>query len=127
MNTQRRPNLEKLLKKLDYKGTVDSMRTVYYVYAAGEDFYMIFSIKNSNYKAGNFNVVSTDMVNRIMRTFGGKSRITRRNIEENPRMKKFVGTFDVLQTLYVIVAMGWASIDKRSPNANKLYFNIRKR
>jgi hypothetical protein len=117
--------LPDLLSNLKYINKVQSKRTVYYVFQSEKD-YLLFSYSNSTYRAGNFNVVMADMVERIKSIFVGKPRITRKMVEEHPQMKKFAKDFDVLQALYVLVATGQASIDKRSPNVLRLYFNIYK-
>lgn len=119
------PRLPELLDNLTNLGLVESTRTVYYVFQSGKD-YLIFSYKNATYKSGNFNVVMADMVERVRSTFTGKQRVTRKMVMEHQRMKKFAKDFDVLQALYILVAIGKASFDKRSPNDRTLYFNIKK-
>ena len=118
------PKVKYLLNDLTYIETVESKRTIYYVFHAGKD-YAIFSYRDSTYRAGNFNIVMADTIERLYRIFKGKRRITRREIEEHPRMKRFVADFDVLQALYVMVAVKEASIDQRSPNDKALYFNFK--
>lgn len=118
------PKVKYLLNDLKYLETVESKRAVYYVFQTGKDF-LIFSYKDSTYRSGNFNVVMADTIERIHRIFKGHKRVTRREIEEHPRMKRFVADFDVLQALYVLVALKQASIDKRSLSGKALYFNFR--
>ena len=118
------PKVKHLLNDLTYIETVESKRTVYYVFQTGKD-YLIFSYRDSTYRTGNFNVVMADTIERIHRIFKGQKRITRREIEEHPRMKSFTANFDVLQALYVMVATKQASIDGRSPNDRALYFNFK--
>jgi hypothetical protein len=118
------PKVKYLLNDLLYISAVESKRTIYYIFQAGKD-YLIFSYRDSTYRSGNFNVVNADTIERIQRTFKGKKRVTRREIEEHPRMKNFVVDFDVLQALYVMVALKQAAIDKRSLTAKALYFNFK--
>lgn len=119
------PRLPELLEDLTFLGLVESTRTVYYVFLSGKD-YIIFSYKSAAYKSGNFNVVMADMVERVKSTFSGKKRVTRKMVMEHPRMKKFAKDFDVLQALYILIALEKATFDKRSPNDRTLYFNIKK-
>ena len=121
---KRTPKVKHLLNDLLYIAAVESKRAVYYVFQTGKD-YLIFSYRDSTYRSGNFNVVNADTIERIHRTFKGKKRVTRREIEEHPRMKSFVVDFDVLQALYVMIALKQASIDRRSLQARALYFNFR--
>ncbi len=118
------PKVKYLLNDLKYIETVESKRAVYYVLQTGKD-YLIFSYKDSTYRSGNFNVVMADTIERIHRIFNGHKRVTRREIEEHPRMKRFVADFDVLQALYVLVALKQASIDRRSLTGKALYFNFK--
>ncbi len=118
------PKVKVLLHDLKYIDKVESKRTIYYVFQAEND-YLIFSYRDSTYSSGNFNVVMADTVERIRRIFPGKKRVTRRMIEEHPRLRRFAKYFDVLESLYVLVALKQASIDGRSPKAKKLYFNIK--
>ena len=118
------PRVKLLLNDLRYIDTVEAKRTVYHVFQSDKD-YLIFSYRDATYRSGNFNVVASDTMERIRRTFAGRQRITRREIEEHPRIKRFVKDFDVLQALYVLVAAKQATIDGRSPNSKTLYFNIR--
>lgn len=118
------PKVKHLLNDLKYIETVESKRTVYYVFQTGKD-YLIFSYRNTTYRSGNFNVVVADTIDRIHRIFKGQKRVTRREVEEHPRMKRFTADFDVLQALYVMVALKLSSIDGRSPNDRALYFNFK--
>jgi hypothetical protein len=118
------PKVKYLLNDLQYIGSTESKRTIYYVFQTGKD-YLICSYRDSTYRSGNFNVVMADTIERVYRIFNGEKRVTRRQIEEHPRMKKFIADFDVLQALYVMVAMRQVSIDRRSLNAKALYFNFK--
>jgi hypothetical protein len=69
--------------------------------------------------------VRAETIERVYRAFRGEKRVTRRQVEEHPRMKSFTADFDVLQALYVMVALKQTSIDKRSPKSRALYFNFK--
>jgi hypothetical protein len=118
------PKVKYLLNDLQYIGMTESKRTVYYVFQSGKD-YLIFSYRDSTYRSGHFNVVRAETIERVYRVFRGEKRVTRRQVEEHPRMKSFTADFDVLQALYVMVAMKQASIDRRSLNNKALYFNFK--
>ncbi|MFZ1041466.1 MAG: hypothetical protein WCA79_07195 [Anaerolineales bacterium] len=66
-----------------------------------------------------------DTVEPIHCIFKGQKRITRREIEEHPRMKSLTANFDVLQASYVIAATKQAFVHRRSPNDRALYFNFK--
>jgi hypothetical protein len=119
------PRMNELLDKAVYVGKVVTKKTVYYVFQTQRD-YLLFSFKDATYMSGNFNLVMADTVDRIYSAFKGQKRVTRREIESHPQMKKFVTGFEALQTLYVLVARKQASIDKRSLNRSMLFFNMKK-
>ena len=98
------PKVKYRLNDLQYIGLTESKRTIYYVFQSGKD-YLIFSYRDSTYRSGNFNVVRAETIERVYRVFKGEKRVTRRKIEEHPRMKSFIADFDVLQALNVMVAL----------------------
>jgi hypothetical protein len=122
--TRKKAQIEVLLNNLAFIDRVESLKTTYYVFK-GEIDYVIVSYRDAKYRSGSFNIVSSDMLVRIRNTFSGKQRLTRREIEEHRKMKRFAGKFDVLQALYVLVALGDAKLDRRSPKSRTLYFNIK--
>lgn len=119
------PKINQLLDHAVYVGKVATKKTLYYVFQTDKD-YLIFSFKDATYMSGNFNVVMADTVDRIYTAFRGQKRVTRKEIESHPQMKKFVTGFEALQTLYILVARKQASIDQRGLNKKMLFFNIKK-
>jgi hypothetical protein len=115
-----------LLNNLKFIDSVESKKTIYYIYQANKN-YIVFSYRDSTYKSGNFNIVSGETIRRIFKIFNGEQRVTRRMIEEHPRMKRFSKSFDILQSLYVLVSLKMAIIDQRSKNSKTLFFNIKNR
>src|SRR5690349_9593515 len=105
------PILKSLIQDPEYIGKVMSKKTLYYVFQTGK-YYLVFSYRDSTYRKGNFNVVSMETTERIYKIFRGKKKLTRREIEAHSGMKRFVADFDVLQALYVMVALRQASIIK---------------
>lgn len=119
------PNIRELIENAEYINKVNTKKTVYYVFFTKPD-YLIFSYRDATYKSGNFNYVAADTVTRIQEAFKGKKRVTSKDIQSHPQMKKFITRFDFLNVLYVLVAMKQAAIDKRSLNQPTLYFNFKK-
>lgn len=119
------PKINQLLNSAVYVGKVITKKTLYYVFQTDKD-YLLFSFRDATYKAGNFNVVMADTVDRVYSAFKGQKRVTRIEIQNHPQMKKFIAGFDALQALYVLVARKQASIDRRSLGKMTLYFNIKK-
>jgi hypothetical protein len=120
------PQLKVLLNEAEYIDKVPSRTALYYVFKVRR-YYLIFTYKDTNYRSGNFNIADIETVERIYRIFKGKKGITRREIEDHSSMKRFVVDFDVLQALYVMVALDQAFITKRSLKAKSgpLIFNFR--
>lgn len=118
------PKINQLLDNAVYLGKVDTKKNRYYVFQTERE-YILFTFKDATYLSGNFNLVMADTVDRIYSAFRGKKRLTSNDVQEHPRMKKFVTRFEVLHGLYVLVARKQASIDKRSLNKKTLFFNIR--
>ena len=119
------PNIRELVANSEYINKVSTKKTVYYVFQTDKD-YLIFSYRDATYKSGNFNYVAADTVARIHEVFRGKKRVTSKDIQNYPQMKKFVTRFDFLNVLYVLIAKKQASIDKRSLGQQTLYFNFAK-
>lgn len=118
------PKINQLLDNAVYVGKVTTKRTVYYVFQTDKD-YLLFTFKDATFMSGNFNVVMADTVDMVYSAFKGKKRVTSNDIQDHPRLKKFVTRFEALQALYVLVVKKMASIDKRSMNKITLYFNIK--
>jgi hypothetical protein len=105
--------IHQLLDNAIYLGKVTTNRTVYYIFQTEKD-YLLFTFKDATFMSGNFNVVMADTVEMVYSSFKGKKRVTSGEVQEHPRMRKFVTRFEALQALYVLVAKRQASIDKRS-------------
>ncbi len=114
-----------LMNMMQYKGEVASKRQIYYLFESKKG-YVLFSLPSPT--TGNFSVVDPDAVSYAERLFAGKQGITRKTLEEHPKMSRLIkkGTFDALLILYVLVALGKAKIDGRI-RAKSLCFNIRQR
>ena len=119
------PKINQLLDNAVYLGKVTTKRTLYYIFQTDKD-YLLFTFKDATFMSGNFNVAMADTVDMIYSAFKGKKRITSSDVQEHPRLRKFVTRFEVLQALYVLVVKKRASIDKRNLNKATLYFNIKR-
>lgn len=118
------PKINQLLDNAVYIGKATTKRTLYYVFQTEKD-YVLFTFKDATFMSGNFNVVMADTVDMVYSAFRGRKRLTSNDIQDHPRLKKFVTRFEALHALYVLVARKLASIDKRSQNKMTLYFNIK--
>lgn len=112
-----------LMNMMQYKGEVASKRQVYYLFESKKGF-VLFSLSSPT--TGNFSVVDPDAVSHAERLFAGKQGITRKTLEEHPKMSRRIkkGSFDALLILYVLVALGKAKIDGRI-KSKSLYFNVK--
>ncbi len=119
------PNIRDLITNAEYINKVGTNKTVYYVFQTDKN-YLIFSYRNATYKSGNFNYVAADTVARIHDAFIEKKRVTSKDIQNHPQMKKFITRFDFLHVLYVLVAKKQASIDKRSMGPYDALFQYQK-
>jgi hypothetical protein len=118
------PKINQLLDNAVYLGKVTTKRTLYYIFQTDRD-YILFTFKDATFLSGNFNVVMADTVDMVYSAFKGKKRITSGDVQDHPRLKKFITRFEALQSLYVMVVKKHASIDKRSPSKASLFFNIK--
>ena len=108
--------------QLRFIDEVVGMKTAYYVYEA-KNKYVLMSFSSAT--SGNFNIVDKGAVEQLLKLFSGKKSVTRKMVDEHPRMQKvLIGSFDALQLLYVVAAMGQATIIRNKGRA--LLFNIKK-
>lgn len=108
---------------LEYKDQVISKKAIYQVVSSGDD-YIVYSFRTSDHRKGNFNHVTRGNIDRIFKEFAGEQRVTCAMMLSNPKIGRFFDRFSLLQTLYAMVAIKLAKIDRRSPKSNTLYFNF---
>jgi hypothetical protein len=119
-------NVKKLVQGLSYVGEAKGKRQTYYVFRASASF-LVLSFSRTKPRAGNFNIVDSKSVDYVRTRLGGKKGITARDVVA--RAKKFGRirrSLTALNILYVLVALGDATVDARRAGP-RLFFNIRRR
>jgi hypothetical protein len=108
---------------LHFEGEAKGIRQTYYVFR-GESHFLVLSLKKDDPAAGNFNIIRMDAVDYARDKYRGEKGVTAKQLlEESRRTKHFKDRFAALNTLYVLVALGAAAIDRRyKPGA--LVFNF---
>jgi hypothetical protein len=119
-------NVQSLTTGLEFHGEVEGKRQHYYV-LSGTRQYFVMSLSRAKRDAGNFNLVSKSAVERLQRRFRGRRGLTARTVFERARDRRLVpSSLAALNVLYVLVATGRATIDRRH-TARELVFNVRSR
>lgn len=119
-------NLKSLGTGLRFRGKVKGQIQTYQVFE-GNRFFLICSFSRKKRKAGNFNVVDAEAVRYVQRLVGGKQGVTSQDVHRRSRTPRLVGSaLEALNILYVLVATGQATIDRRRKD-KQLFFNIKKR
>lgn len=119
------PKINQLLHGVAYIGKAATPRTLYFVFQTRTD-YLIFSFRDATHMSGNFNVVTSDTVEKVYNAFKGQKRVTSGDVASHPQMRKFRTRFEALHALYVLVAKKQASIDRRSRHSMSLFFNLKR-
>jgi hypothetical protein len=115
-------NYRQAFADLHYCGRVRSVRRAYHV-LQGDRGFVVFSPKDRT--NGNYTIVPGAAVDYVTRRLGGtRSIATREAFDACHRSKYFGNRFDMLNTLYAMIAIGRAKIARR--DAGKLFFGIAK-
>ena len=118
-------NVKSLTKGLQFHGEVEGMRQHYYVLSSPRH-YFVMSVSRAKRDAGNFNLVAAATVDRIHRRLRGRRGLTAKQVYTGTRNRRAVPSALVaLNILYVLVATGHATIDRRK-NSRELFFNVLK-
>ena len=118
-------NAKKLVTGLTWRGQVEGKRQTYTIFE-GSGFYFVLSFSRAKENAGNFNVVDAEAVEYVRSRFAGTRGVTANDVYDKAKRTKHISSaLYALNVLYVLSALGQASIDNR-PNSMKLYFNVRK-
>jgi hypothetical protein len=117
-------NVRRLTRGLSYLGDVTGKRQTYHVFR-GSDFYLVLSFSRAKPRAGNFNVVEADEVDRVRARFGGRRGVTAKDVAAKRKgSRRGLGALPALNVLYVLAALGDARIDTRR-SGPRLFFNIK--
>jgi hypothetical protein len=120
-------NIRTLQRGLNYRGRVEAVRQTYHVFEAhGYYFVLSFALSKARRGSGYFNVIDTDAVDYVHQRVGGTRGVTAKDVVATARRTRYVPTTLVaLNVLYVLVALGSASIVRSGAN-RQLFFSVRK-
>jgi hypothetical protein len=113
-----------LTKGLTFHGDVHGKRQQDYVLSSPGQ-YFIMSMSSKKPASGNFTLVSKTAVESLHRRLRGQRGLTARRVFSRTRIPRLVPShLAALNMLYVLVAMGRASIDARH-KSREIFFNIK--
>ncbi len=119
-----RLNVKSLTTGLEFHGHVQGKRQHYYVLSSPRQ-YFVMSVSLSKRAAGNFNLVSKDAVDRLHRRLRGQQGLTAKLVFGRSRNRRQIPShLATLNMLYVLVAIGRATIDGRH-RSREIFFNVR--
>ena len=120
-------NIRTLQRGLTYRGRVKAVRQTYHVFEAqGYFFVLSFALSKARRGSGYFNVIETDAVNYVHRRMGGTRGVTAKDVAAAARRTQYVlTTLAALNVLYILVALGSASIVRAGEN-RQLFFSVKK-
>lgn len=124
---QAKTNIARLQAGLEFRGEAVGPRQTYYVFAAKDCYFVLsFAAPGSTRTAGYFNIAETEAVEFVRKRFAGERNVSARDVVKRASRTKHVpGNLDALNILYVLVALGEASIAGVGPN-RQLLFSVRK-
>jgi hypothetical protein len=120
-------NIRTLQRGLNYRGRVEAVRQTYHVFEAhGYYFVLSFALSKARRGSGYFNVIDTDAVDYVQQRVGGTRGVTAKDVVATARRTRYVPTTLVaLNVLYILVALGSASIVRSGEN-RQLFFSVKK-
>ncbi len=120
-------NIRMLQRGLEYRGRVKAVRQTYHVFEAQRHFFVLsFALSKARRGSGYFNVIATDAVEYVRQRMGGTRGVTAKGVVAAARRTRHVPTtLAALNVLYILVALGSASIT-RAGEHRQLFFSVRK-
>jgi len=120
-------NIRTLQRGLKYRGQVKAVRQAYHVFEAqGYFFVLSFALSKARRSSGYFNVIDTEVVDYVQQRMGGKRGVTARDVVARARRTRHIPTtLLALNVLYILVALGSASI-ARAGKHRQLFFSVKK-
>ena len=119
-------NVKSLTRGLTFHGEVLGKRQRYYVLSSPHH-YFVMSVSSRKRAAGNFNLVGRSAVDRLARRLRGQRGLTATLVFTRTRNRRLVpSALAALNVLYVLVATGRASIDRRHAS-REIFFNVKQR
>src|SRR3974377_2259071 len=118
-------NIRTLQRGLKYRGRVKAVRQTYHVFEAqGYFFVLSFALSKARRGSGYFNVIDTDAVDYVQQRMGGMRGVPARVVRAAARRTPHVATtLAALNILYILVALGAASIARAGKN-RQLFFAV---
>jgi hypothetical protein len=117
-------SVKSLTTGLNFHGEVEGKRQHYYILSSARQ-YFVMSLSASKRDAGNFNLVSKATVGRLYRRLRGRQGLTAKLVFIRSKNRRLVPShLAALNMLYVLVAIGRASIDGRH-RSRELFFNVK--
>jgi hypothetical protein len=118
-------SVQSLTTGLHYHGDVQGKRQHYFVLSNPRQ-YLVMSLSASKRDAGNFNLVSRGAVEALYRRLRGRRGVTASDVFSRARNRRAIpSALSALNMLYVLVATGRASVDRRA-SSPQLFFNVLK-
>jgi hypothetical protein len=112
-----------VVANLEYVGAAQGTRQTYSIFR-GLRHYLVVSFKKDDPQAGNFTILSAEAVDYVQQKYAGEKGMTaKRLFEESQRTRHFRDRLAALNGLYVLVALGKASVDHRFRTGG-LVFNL---
>ena len=120
-------NIRTLQQGLNYRGRVEAVRQTYHVFEArGYFFVLSFALSKARRGSGYFNVIDTDSVEYVQQRFGGTRGVTAKDVVAASRRTRHIPTtLAALNVLYILIALGSASIVRAGKN-RQLFFSVKK-
>lgn len=120
-------NIRTLQRGLQYCGRVAAVRQTYHVFETRDYFFVLsFARARARRASGYFNLVDKSAVEYVHGRMGGTRGVTANDVVAAARRTHHVPTrLLALNVLYVLVALGHASIT-RSGEHRQLFFSVRK-
>jgi hypothetical protein len=117
-------NPKKLLQNLSFIKEVTSKRQTYYVYA-GETEYLLLTASTNEYRYNSFNIsaIPRELPEHVARVFRGRKVTAAQVLKLSHKPALMKTSFDALNTLYALCALGTAKIDHRF-RKKALHFTI---
>ena len=119
-----RLSVRSLTTGLHFHGQVQGKRQHYYILSSPRQ-YFVMSVSIKKQDAGNFNLVGRSAVEKLYRRLRGQQGLTAKTVFNRSRDRRLVPSrLAALNMLYVLVAIGGASIDGRY-RSRELFFNVK--
>ena len=117
-------SVKSLTAGLIFHGEVQGKRQHYYVLSSARQ-YFVMSASLAKRDAGYFNLVSKAAVEKLYRRLRGQQGLTAKIVFIRTRTRRLVPSrLTALNMLYVLVATGRASIDRRH-TSREIFFNVK--